>query len=492
MTVTSPAAAEPWWRRKFGELFGLDVRSLAVFRVGLGLLLLVDLIDRCRDLDAHYTDEGVLPRSLMEHPWPLSLHCLGGGAWLQAILFGVAACFAVALVVGWRTRLATAVSWFLLVSVQARNPVLLQGADVLFRLLLFWGMFLPLGACWSLDRRAGRGAAGPRQVVSGGSVALVLQLCFVYWFTALLKNDPSWWPEGTAVGYALSNGHFATPLGRWLLGFPDLLTVLTFGTLVLEAVGPLLLFVPVFNGPVRLAVVTGFVVFHLAGLGLCLELGLFPFVCALAWLALLPGWFWDRLPVPKPVAGAGASGKLGHGVAGLLLAYVFCWNVRTVDPDGLGRCFPERVNLLGGILFLDQTWNMFSPRPPAEHGWFVIEGRLKDGSVVDLFRDGAPLTWDKPPLVSATYKNEHWRKYMMNIGCPANEFLRPPLCRYLVRTWNARHPEEQAVLGVTVYCMRQETLPDFTLTPPEKHVLAEYSPAGELDTLHNPSYSSAR
>ena len=45
------------------QLLGLDLRSLAVFRFCVGLLLIVDLIFRTADLRAHYTDFGIMPRS---------------------------------------------------------------------------------------------------------------------------------------------------------------------------------------------------------------------------------------------------------------------------------------------------------------------------------------------------------------------------------------------------------------------------------------------
>ena len=51
-----------WGRAKVGELFGADLRSLAVFRVVLAALVLTDLASRATDLYAHYTDRGVLPR----------------------------------------------------------------------------------------------------------------------------------------------------------------------------------------------------------------------------------------------------------------------------------------------------------------------------------------------------------------------------------------------------------------------------------------------
>jgi hypothetical protein len=46
-------------------VFGLDLRSLALFRIGLALILLFDLYYRALDLRAFYTDWGLYPRSLM-------------------------------------------------------------------------------------------------------------------------------------------------------------------------------------------------------------------------------------------------------------------------------------------------------------------------------------------------------------------------------------------------------------------------------------------
>lgn len=42
----------------------MDTRSLAFYRILMGATLIGDLIDRSRDLIAHYTDDGVNPRGL--------------------------------------------------------------------------------------------------------------------------------------------------------------------------------------------------------------------------------------------------------------------------------------------------------------------------------------------------------------------------------------------------------------------------------------------
>ena len=134
------------------QVLGLDLRSLALFRMCAALVVLADLALRARDLRAHYTDDGVLPQAYFlvdKTRW--SLHLLSGSAYFQAALFVLAAVFALLLLVGYRTRLATFVTWLLLLSLQSRNWMILNSGDVVLRLTLFWSLFLPLGARFSVD-----------------------------------------------------------------------------------------------------------------------------------------------------------------------------------------------------------------------------------------------------------------------------------------------------------------------------------------------------
>ena len=72
------------------RLFAIDLRSLACLRIGVGLLILIDLLLRSRDLVAFYTDQGLLPRSLLTtSPNALthwSLHLVNGAPWFQALV----------------------------------------------------------------------------------------------------------------------------------------------------------------------------------------------------------------------------------------------------------------------------------------------------------------------------------------------------------------------------------------------------------------------
>src|SRR5919107_5087471 len=292
-----PTTAGRRVRAKIVEIFGADLRSLAVFRIVLALLVLADLANRATDLYQHYTDAGVLPRTvLMEDvlsPWVFSLNLMNGGAYFQALLFSVAALAALGMLVGYRTRLMIFVVWVLLLSIQVRNPLVNGSESLLLRMLLFWGMLLPLGSYWSVDRaRSALPRPSPR-FLSLATFGLFMQIAFVYWFTAALKSGPEWRTDYTALYYELSLDQLATPIGHMLLDFPSLLQVLTLGTFLLEALGPLLLFCPFFTGPVRTGAALAFMSFHF-GIWLTMDIGIFPWISAFCMVCFFPTWFWDR------------------------------------------------------------------------------------------------------------------------------------------------------------------------------------------------------
>ena len=287
-----------WIGGKAVQLFGVDLRSLAALRIVLGLLVIADLILRSTDFYAHYTDAGVLPRSQVIEEgliadWKFSLFLINGQLLFLVLLFCITALAAICMIVGYRTRLSTIIVWVMVVSLQWRNPMLLNGGDILFRLLLFWCMFLPLGAYWSVDRWR---KTTPRwistQFLSIATAGLLLQIAFMYIFTALLKTGDAWRVDGTALYYALNMDQLVTPFGTWMTQFPDLLRVLTFASLGLEAIGPFLLFFPFFTGPVRTAMVLAFMSLHF-GIWTMMEIGFFPWISALCMVCFLPAWFWD-------------------------------------------------------------------------------------------------------------------------------------------------------------------------------------------------------
>ena len=287
-----------WLRSRLALVFGIDLRTLALFRASLGAVLLVDLCRRMTDARVFYSDAGVMPRSwlaIFNDPWRFSLYMANGQTWFAVALLGLEALAALALILGWRTRLAAIVCFVLHISLLNRNALVLIGGDILLACLLFWSLFLPLGARWSADAALSqRPPDSNNQHLSWASAALLLQVMSVYFFSAILKSGPEWVPDGTAVYYALQLDMYATPLAVWLRQYQDLLTGLTWFVWFLELLGPLLVFSPVFSRPLRFLLMLLFIAMHV-GFLLCLQLGPFPFISLASLTVLAGGWIWDAL-----------------------------------------------------------------------------------------------------------------------------------------------------------------------------------------------------
>ncbi len=458
--------------------FEIDLRSLAVFRVALGAVMLGDLIDRSRDLTAFYTDAGVLPSGL--HPGIygpfayLSLHRYAmGSVWLQGALFALAGLVAVALILGWRSRLMAGAAWVLTLSLHRVSADAGGGGDALLRILLFWAMLVPLGARWSLDARSSRSEhrddRGTVYLAIPGA-ALLLQVAMVYWFTAAMKSwgeiPPGqirqWmWRDGSALGVALWNDSLATPAGAALRDRAGLIPLMTYGTLALEWLGPVLALLPVWRCGARLLAVVLFVAFHV-GIEVTMTVGLFGYAALAAWTLFIPPCVWDRVSGPglrpvgavpgnRPETSATGPSRPTIAVASAALAYILLVNLSQLP--GLGRLHPRLVALAGHTLMLDQRWSMFAPNPRDQYGWFVFQGRLADGRRVDLFRGGRPVSWEKPASVSREYPSMRWRVYMMNLGIQeARHVARlEPLARYLAREWNATHADAERLERLSMH-----------------------------------------
>ncbi|RME96955.1 MAG: HTTM domain-containing protein, partial [Alphaproteobacteria bacterium] len=280
--------------------FSIDLRTLALFRICLGLIILADLINRAQFLTVFYTDAGVLPRAeaiAFNHWARISFHLGVGSTSLMALLFVVEGLFAILLILGYRTRWVMVISWILLLSMQNRNMVIQQGGDQLLGALAFWAMFLPLGARYSVDAalRPDNEPAGDNRYVSAATVAILLQAIYVYFVGALLKDNDIWMPDGDAVYYALHLDSIATPLGYWFRDFgAPVLPLLTVFVWTIEFLAPFLMFSPVWHVQLRLVTQFLLISMHL-GFVAFLRIGLFPAVSISSLLLFTPSAVWDWL-----------------------------------------------------------------------------------------------------------------------------------------------------------------------------------------------------
>ncbi|MCB0271562.1 MAG: HTTM domain-containing protein [Bdellovibrionales bacterium] len=278
------------------SIFSVDVRSLALFRITLGLILLIDLVDRLRFMRVFYTDEGAVPRHVVleyfQGKYLFSIFFLTGDEFTLGVLFAMNILLCIGLILGFRTRLMTVLCWIFSVSITNRASVITYGGDVVLRMILFWSMFVPLGLTYSVDAALSSQKYKVQKYFSSGTFGLMIQFLFVYMFAALYKHDPVWIPEGTAIAYTLELDQFATHLGIWLRQFPIVLKALTFGTLAIELFGPFLLLSPMVKEKGRLLIIMSFVGMHL-GIFALMNVGLFSWMCIAVWPLFLPSLFWD-------------------------------------------------------------------------------------------------------------------------------------------------------------------------------------------------------
>jgi len=433
-----------------GRRVGIDTRALAALRIGLGTLLLVDLVLRARSLGAFYTDSGVLSRAVLEATKPgyhlLSLHTLSGALWAQALLFVIAGIAALALLVGYRTRTATLVSVVLLVSLHARNPLLLNGGDTLLRRLLFWALFLPLGERFAVDTI---GEDTPRETVSGLATAgLLCQVVAIYVVNAVIKLRSDTWLSGRALRLVFDLDQFTVFAGDLVAAAGPVLPVLGWLWLALLVVSPLLIGL---TGRARAALAGCFVVGH-AGMVATIGIGVFPLVSIVALLPFLSESVWHRIWPDEPRAlqrlsavlptgtvrrpAAPAVARLRTPLLALALAGLLVSNAATVGalPAG-GSAVPE------------QSWDMFAPTPPLTDGWFVAPGATTDGRQIDAFT-GESLRWDRPPDLETAYPSARWRKYMMGLRSDDTDPYREGLARHLCQRWDRSHERDLQRVGI--------------------------------------------
>jgi len=457
------------------RIFSLDLRSLALFRIGLALVSLYDVVRRWPGAEAFLSDAGFFSRSQylqsIHRPWSLSLYfVVGEPIQVQGLLL-LQGLISLGVLLGWRTRWCLVPLWVLAGSVINRNPLAINGGDTLFTAILFWAMFLPLGVRWSLDarRRATAGLAPAEDHwTDWAGVGLILQLVILYWSTVALKSDPVWW-NGQAIGEAMKLDLMVKPLGHWLAQFPGLLAVLTWATVAVEWIGPALLLWPRGQAWLRPLVILAFVGLHL-GIFFTMEVELFGWVCITAWVALLPTSFWERRWVRRLTAFVSRARSdevsarapldlrmppLARLACVVTLGFVLLWVSRPVLPDEIEEQITHDLRPAGRLLRLRQNWSMFAPRPPRTDGWFVLRARQANGNEIDLLAAGTPLTWDKPACASSAFPGRRWTKYLSNIGKGHYRELRGPFCDYLIGQWNTAHDVGRQVVEAELYYLKE-------------------------------------
>lgn len=209
----------------FSETTG---HAAALFRIAFGLLNTYYVVTYLGwNLTRYNGPEGILPYpTFQRYVGNFSVLSLSGSTtWLWTV-WGLTLLSAVAYTLGFYHRVSAALLYIGLISIQGRNPYVINAAEILMSTLAFLSVFAPLG------QQAGVIKPAKSTSIIFGQRLLQLQLTSVYTLSVVHKLGDSIWRDGTALGLALqipTVSRFPGVLGTGLIT-----RGLTFGTLVFE------------------------------------------------------------------------------------------------------------------------------------------------------------------------------------------------------------------------------------------------------------------
>lgn len=304
-------------------LLRIDARSLGLFRLAMGAVLLGDLCLRFSARKAFYSNDGVLPNHahlfhVLKQDTPRvwsALHAFstpGENTFALALIFVAYVLFTI----GFKTRVFHVLSLLFFVSLTARNVYLAAPANAVAITILAATAFLPCGSRFSIDSlvrsmkaRDEKDADAlndrrppPAKVLddergpgwsptSLAALAVLLHLSIVLFATWKQQSGPQW-GDGSALHYALWVERWVSDLGVAVRSAPP--AILSVWTRALHAIPlavPVLLFVPL----PRITRPFAFAALLLYGLtyGLLFSFGAFGWTFVAAAFLVLPTESWD-------------------------------------------------------------------------------------------------------------------------------------------------------------------------------------------------------
>ena len=240
----------------------------------------------------------------------------------EAVLVGIAVLFlsAIALLVGWHSRIAAVVVFILILSFERRFPWGFNSGDALIRIEALLIAISPCGAALSLDQRRRTGCFWSAQTRPNWPIRLFqVQLSLIYLAAVQAKLPGAPWLQGTAVSYVLRIEDMQrVSLPHWFVTNALAMNAVTWGTLAIELAVGILVWIP----RCRPWVLSAGILMHLL-IDIHIQIGIFSyamFVMYLAWISpetarTLPDrlrqlpWRRDRVRGASPSTPAISTGE---------------------------------------------------------------------------------------------------------------------------------------------------------------------------------------
>jgi len=233
--------------------------QLAILRAGVAITVLCKVMVEFSDLDMLFSQHGIIQdilsrpmqiRYSLSLPWLIETLGIQDERLFLRILYIVFGGAAAMLLIGYRSKLSAFLCLFIHMLVFNGYNLLAFGFDGFLFSLLFYTLIFPVEKVYAIDALPGHRKNHQPVHIDPKALRLYLlvlqiHLCIVYFVAGVSKNGAEW-TNGTAVWSALNQPQFYTPLTPFfkdLVSLPGVTAAFTWGTLFVECMFPLFIFI---------------------------------------------------------------------------------------------------------------------------------------------------------------------------------------------------------------------------------------------------------
>ena len=235
----------------------------------------------------------------------------------------------------------------LVVSIVHRNPLVVDFGDDFLSVLLLGAFVMPTNHAKSSNK----------VILTGGTAAMIIQICVIYWYAGNAKDPISWNVTGNAIKDALSDPNFSTQIGKVMRAKIEGNVMLSYIVKTFESYIWVLLLMPILLirriGAICIMLyqIVIFCTFSLGFLPIC------SFVACLLFLDI--GANASRnVEISDPRKASGISTITVEWILPLcliILALLSCSEIKSHEHPLQSLCY---------YLGIPQQWTIYAPAPP--------------------------------------------------------------------------------------------------------------------------------
>ncbi len=232
--------------RNFSEALWLrpvDAGQYALVRIAFSIVALLNWCELWPYRYSFFSVYGMIPLSVAlseTEYFYFSVFGIIQSGYAVTAYFIFSAVAIICLGLGWKPRLAAFLVFLWYMSFTFRAVIATTGWDLVLRCFSFLILVSPQSESWKFPKKE---MDLRRMVPVYGLTLMRLQVIVIYFQAVLARTGDPWWQNGDFFSYFLLSYHSRWS-GLWVLENQGLLRLITWGTLVVELIIPILLIIP--------------------------------------------------------------------------------------------------------------------------------------------------------------------------------------------------------------------------------------------------------